>query len=521
MRAVHLPWPGGRRLTALATVVASMTGLAACGGSSTPGKAASQAGTASADVTATLTYGATQPLNTFDPAKAPAGADQALYISMVYDTLVSLNPQQQVVPDLATSWTENSSTEYTFKLRSGVTYQDGSKFDASTAKASLDRSVTGNGPRASSLASISQVTALNPTTLRITLKNPDPDLLLTLGSSPGAMLSPQAFSRPDLANNPDGTGPYVYDPARSVQGDQYTFTANPHWWDTSVPRPHTVVFKVLSDDTARLNALKTGQIDIGTITAAEAAEAQRSGLKLSTQANTWEGLMILDRQGKTVPALGSPLVRRAMAYAVDRKTLVQALAYGYAVPSDQVFAKGTTGYDPALESKYTYDPAKAKALIAQSGFKNITFTAPIAAAQQSAYEAIKAEFAAVGITMNLQVEQPASLGPLGRTTQFPVITFPLPDTDPYGRYKALWAPDAGFNPYHVADPKLDQLAQQFAYASTAAQQNTIAQQMNDEIINQGIVIVALQPDDIAAYSPKLKGVYMSTYLVPRIIGIHF
>lgn len=518
----------GTRLTrggfsAIAIGIAiGMVALTACGGGGSKKGGAAAPSTGSADATATLRYGATQQLLTFDPAKAQAGADQALYMGMVYDTLVALDVSGNPVPDLAASWTQKGLTEYTFTLRTGVTYQDGTAFTAGTAKASLERSIAAAGPRASSLASIGAIEALNPTTLRITLKTPDPDLLNTLASSPAAMLSPQAFSRPNLSTDPDGTGPYTYDAAHSVAGDHYTFTVNPQWWDAAnIPRPHSVVFRVLSDDTARLNALKTGQIDIATITAAEVSEAQSSGLKIASRANTWDGLMVLDRQGKTVPALGSPLVRQAMALALNRPALVKALSYGYAVASDEVFAKGTPGYDPSLEGKFAYNPQKAKQLIAQSGFKHITFTAPIAATQQSAAEAIKSELAAVGITMNLQVEPPSSEGALGRSTKFPVLTFPLPNTDPFGRYKALWAPKSGFNPFHVDDPKIDALARQFASATTSAAQNSIAMKINDEVISQGIVVVASQPDDLAAYSPKLKGVNMSTYMVPRLLGIHF
>lgn len=513
---------GWKRLSAIALAAAIALGVAACSAGSGAQGGASGGSGAAADATSKVVYGSSAPLVTFDPARSQAGGEPSTYMSMVYDTLVTVDAQGNTAPDLASSWTQNSLTEYTFTLRTGVTYQDGSAFNATTAMKSLDRSIKANGPRRAELAPIASVRALNPTTLRITLKTPDPDLLLTLATPPGAMLSPEAFSRPNLDLDPDGTGPFTYDAADSVAGDHYAFTANPRWWDrANVTRSQSVVIEVLSNTTARLNALKSGQVDIATVPAQDAAEARQSGLDIASRANTWSGLTILDRQGKTVPALGSPLVREAMALALNRQSLVQALSYGYADASDQVFAKGTPGYDPALQSKYAYDPQKARQLIAESGFKNITFTAPIAAAAQSAAEALKSELAAIGVTMNLQVEPPSALSPIARTTKFPVATFGSQNNDPFGRYVALWAPDATFNPFHVDNPALDRQAREFALATTPAQQNRIAMEMNDEVISSGTVIVASQPDDLAAYSPRLQGVRMSPAQTPVIVGAHF
>lgn len=507
-----------RRVALLGTVVASVTVLAACGGSSSnSGKKGS-----SADATATLRYGAFQDLLSFDPAKANAGGDQGLYLGMVYDNLVTYDAQGKLVPQLASSFKQDSPTHYTFTLHTGVTYQDGSAFTATTVKQDLERVIASGGPRATLLAPIETISAVNPTTVTMTLKTPSPDLLPTLATATGAMLSPQAFNRSNLSRNPDGTGPYVYDASASAAGDHYTFTAKPQWWDSAnVPRPHTVVFKVLTDDTARLNALKTNQVDIATINASGAAEAKGSGLKVINRASTWTGLTILDRNGQTVPALGSQKVRQAMALALNRPALVKAASFGYGQPSAQVFAKGTPGYDASLDSAYAYNVKKAKQLITESGFKNITFTAPIAATYQSLAEAMQGQLAAVGITMKLQLLPTTALAAAARTTKFPVLTFPFPNIQPYARYKAIWAPKAGFNPFHVDDPTLDSLTKQFAAATTTDAQNTAAKKINDEVVNSGIAIVAEQPDDVAAYSSKLQGVNMSIYLVPQLRGIHF
>lgn len=255
---------------------------------------------------------------------------RASSIGRVYDTLVAFNRAGNAIPEPASAWTENSITEYTLKLRKGVTHEEGSDFTAE----SLRRVIKVAGRRSSSLSPIESLSTVNPGTL----KEPDPDLLATLASSPGAMVSPRAFSRENLGTDPDGTVPYDYDPAKSVPGDHYTFTVNPKWWDASVARPHTVVINVLTDVTARLNAVKTGQVDIATITAQQATAAKNSGLKVASRADNYSGLMIPDRHGKTLPTFASPLVRQAMALALNRPALVKALSLGYALPSGRKWA---------------------------------------------------------------------------------------------------------------------------------------------------------------------------------------
>ncbi len=472
---------------------------------------------------ATLTYGATAPLVTFDPAASSAGAEEAQYLGLVYDTLVKFNAKAQPEPDLATSWKFQSDTEVTFTLRTGVTYQDGSAFNATTAVESLDRSIAAAGPRSSSLGPIAQVKALDPTTLRILLKTPDPDLLFTLASAPCDLLSPEAFNRPNLNLDPDGTGAYFYDAAQSTPGDHYTFVANPKWWNKSVIRPHTIVFKVITDPTARLDAVQTGQVDLTLINASNAAQAKADGLRITATPVAWTGLLILDRAGKTVPAFASLKVREAIAMALDRPAIVRAALYGYGSVSDQPILKGVQGYDATIANRFTYNLKKARHLIAESGYKNISFTAPVdASTDHTGAEILKAELAAIGINMTIQLLPTNSLGPAGRTTQYPVITFGFPNYDPYGRYLAQLAPAAGFNPFHDDNPALDALATQYAAAEFTKPKlaNKLAAEMSAEEVDQGYIIVAAQADDIVASSPKVTGIGI-VYGAPNFADIHF
>ncbi len=478
---------------------------------------------AAANANATLTYASSIPIVTFDPLQSESGGEQGLAMGLVYDNLVQLNNKAQAVPDLATSWQFQSATEITFKLRSGVTYEDGSPFNATTAKASLDWTLAADQARVATLQPITKVEAVNPTTLRIYLKAPDPTILESLTQQECSMVSPSALTRPNLNFNPDGTGAYFYDPTRSTPGTEYTFTANPHWWGRKKQiRPHTIVFKVITTATARLNALQTGQVDVAMVSPTEANQAKADGLHIQSAPTAWYGLLITDRQGKLVPGFANPKVRQAMEFELNRSAIVRAAFDGYGTASVQPLGKGQEGYDPALEKKFVYNVKKARLLMAQSGVHAVSFTAPFGPTQQTEAEIIKAELAAIGITMNIQIVPHTSLAAAGESTKYPVITFAYPNVTVYARYLAQIAPGAVFNPFKADDPTLDQLATEFAAdaATKPAAARKVAMQMSDQEVSQGYYVVAAQGDTIVASKNNVAGIGV-VYLAPTFYNVHF
>ncbi len=489
--------------TALISILIA-TALSACGKSSTQ-----RALPAKTNSNTVVTYAASASVTSFDPASlTSAGADQAAYLGIVYDYLVQFGESATPQPDLATSWVYNSPTQITFQLRRGVTYQDGSAFTAQTAAASLNRSIKAAGIRSASLSPIDTVAATAAYTLQITLKTPDPDLLYTLASGPAAMASPKAFTNGSLKSIPDGTGEYIYQPSKSVPGDHYGFVANPKWWNSSPSLPQNLLISVIPDPTARLHAVQTGQVDLAVVDASDAAQAKGDGLQVTAGPTQWFGLVILDRAGKTVPAFANPLVRQAMALAINRQTFVKAVLYGYGQATDQPIATGQPGFDSALESQYAYNIEKAKSLIARSGFKRITFDAAFSSSGSLAgAEVLQADLAAIGITMTITAVPETELAPLARTTKYPVVAGAnFPTYDVYGRYLALFSPKAGFNPFHVVEPGLDSLAAQLALTTNTSKADVIAQEMTDYEVRNGLVVVAAIVDTVVASSHKVTGV---------------
>jgi peptide/nickel transport system substrate-binding protein len=243
----------------MAAVAVLTLGVAACGGSSSSGGGGASGG-GSGDA-ATLTLGLIAPATTFAAADM-SFANESPYGQAVYDTLLKAQPDGTIVANLATKWEYNAdNTVLTLTLRDDVVFSDGTKFDATAAAQNLIRFRDGASPNKSFLAAVKDATAVNPTTVQITLTDSDPALLNYLTQNAGYQESPAAFTSPDIKTNPVGSGPYILDTANTVVGSSYAFTKNPKYWDPSSVHYNNLVLKVLADPTAMLNAVKGGQLN--------------------------------------------------------------------------------------------------------------------------------------------------------------------------------------------------------------------------------------------------------------------
>jgi peptide/nickel transport system substrate-binding protein len=330
---------------------------------------------ASAANQTTLTIGSLIEPKSWSPTQADLGHLAPLY-QTVYDTLVLRKPDGSYAPNLATKWSwQNGNRSLILTLRKGVKFSDGTTFNANVAKANLDAFISGNGPYSGSMAGVN-VFVVDPNTIRIDVPGTNPDLLYYLATTDSYMASQQAIGTAALNTKPVGSGPYLYD-SSSVPGSQLVFTANPNYWDKSKIKFQRIVFKNMADVTARLNALLSGQIDAGLLDAKTAQTAKDRGFTEYDNNVDWLGLLIMDRDGALDKNLADARVRQAIGYSIDRAALVKAVQAGYGTPTEQPFGKISGANDPALDSFYTVDNAKAKSLLAAAGHPDgITLNLP-------------------------------------------------------------------------------------------------------------------------------------------------
>jgi len=483
-------------LAAATVLAAASLALAGCTG----GSSDDAGGTPSDVVGDVLNVGVILVPAQWDPAKFD-WTEQLELQQAAYDTLIHLQPDGTYAPGLATEWSYTSPTEFTLTLREGVTFSDGTALDAAAVKANLDHARTTTGPRTSQLAAISEVQTDGDLGVTIDLSTPNPDLPLILSMAMGMMASPAALAAGTLDTAPVGAGPYVLDAAQTVVNDHYTFTKNPDYWDAGSIHYNSLVFKLITDYTASLNALRSGQIAmaLGQPTTASAAEA--AGDTVVTTPGSVVSLVLQDREGQLVPALGDVRVRQAMNYAIDRAALAASLLPGS--PTSQQFQKGTSMWDEAINDTYDQDLDKAKSLMADAGYAN-GFDLPIGSfpLNDPALQVIASDLAKIGITVQIQSVPIADYVTLRSSTQWPAWIAQIVGTGS-GYLDALnvLPPDSRFNPFHSTNA--DITAGLTAIATATGPDSPAYAQLAEAVQDQAWFLPVVQIDRYYYYDPKV------------------
>ncbi len=295
-----------------------------------------------------------------------------------YEPLLRVRADGSFEAALATAWELSAdSKSATFTLRRDAKFSDGEPVNAEAAKKSIDyfRNKKG-GPFSVNLASVSSIEVLDSHRFRINLSAPNPALInlfeaYWLG---GNLISPKAIDTPDaIAKGTYGAGPYKLDAAATVTGKSYTYVPNEHYYDKSRIHWDKVVMTVFEDQNSAIQAMKAGQIKLlvsDPVTGHANTGKLDKTIRTVSEPVQWTGLIIMDRDGVINPVLKDVRVRQAINLAIDRKLIAKALLGDFADPTLQLQGKGFLGYDAALEAKYPYDPAKAKALLAAAGHPN-------------------------------------------------------------------------------------------------------------------------------------------------------
>ena len=278
----------------------------------------------------TLRIGLLDDPDLLDPAPGKSFVGRIVFQSMC-DKLVDISPDLKIVPRLALSWeTTEDGKVLTFKLRDGVTFQDGEPFNAAAVKYNIERDKTmPESIRKAELASVDTVEVIDPLTVRFNLKKPDSTLLAALTDRSGMMVAPEAAKQAGakFGLNPVCSGPYKF--VERVQQDHITLARDPNYWNAKAFSFEKIVFRTIPDSTARLASLRSGDLDIAERvepTDVKELEAQKGFKVFSVVSLGYQGLTINVANG---PASKAPIgqdkrIRQALSLAIDRQGLVDA-----------------------------------------------------------------------------------------------------------------------------------------------------------------------------------------------------
>ena len=329
-----------------------------------------------------LTVGLSAEIMSFDPHYRYNIIDVAHHRN-VFDPLVLRDARQQTMPGLAVSWKPLDDTTWEFKLRKGVKFHDGSTFDAEDVVASLKRVplVKTTGGFTFFTSQISDVQVVDPHTIRIKTKEAYPLMALDLShvfiipKEAAETVESEPFNSGAKAI---GTGPFKF--AKWTKGDRTVLVRNEDYWGKK-PEWETVTFRIISNDAARVASLLAGDVDM----IEKVPPAEVNNLRKNPSLSVWESTsnrviyLYLDQRDKT-PMItdndGNPLpknplqdirVREAISKAIDRKAIVEKVMENLAIAAGQILPPGFFGVSKKLKPD-TYDPARAKALLAEAGY---------------------------------------------------------------------------------------------------------------------------------------------------------
>ncbi len=305
--------------------------------------------------------------DSLDPAQGTTTTVDNVLDYMV-QPLVTIDETGKLVPDLATSWSTSADGKtLTFVLRQGVTFQDGTPFDASAVKWNLERLLDPKVrvPRRGQLTVIDSVDVVDAHTVRLNLKEPSPALVGALSQTTVGMLSPASVDKDGNSYlnivHPVGTGAYTY--TSRQKGSNVVVTRYAGYWGEK-PYYDKVVFQVVPEATTRESLLLAGQVDLIILPPTSDLPALQHNSRVKVLFGPSDRTVFI-AINTTKKVLDNKLVREALNYAVDKQAIIKGVLFGAAEPMDAPMAPSLFGYKKI--GAYPYDPEKAKQLLKQAG----------------------------------------------------------------------------------------------------------------------------------------------------------
>ena len=370
----------------------------------------------------TVTYAAGADPDSLDPANAESNPSEAVN-RMIFENLVKFDPKLNLVPGLAEKWEQaKDGMSWTFFLRKGVKFHDGTPFNAEAAKYFFDRMIGPEKPSRAGLYAplVDSATVVDEYTVKVNMKAPFAFLLNNIGHSASGIVSPTAHKAmgKDIARKPVGTGPFKF--VEWKVGQEVILEANKDYWDKAhMPKVQRVVVRNIKDNSQRLAALKAGEIHGFEGLNPDDVKVVRAdpNLQIILRPTNTTGYVAFNYK---VKELRDGRVRQAIAHAINKKAIVDALYGGTGMVANQFQAPPLWGYNKELKD-YEYNPERAKQLLKDAGFaqglKDITWddgkkeplqfwympvSRPYYPNPKEIAEAIAADLAKVGITVQLQ-----------------------------------------------------------------------------------------------------------------------
>ncbi len=480
---------------------------------------------------------------TLDPWNA-SDPNALLVTRQIFETLVEYEPSGlRIAPKLAETWTVSSDgLTWSFVLRRGVKFHDGTDLDAAAVALNIERArLTAHPLRGPAGAErfrafaalfdgfddasvIARVEAKDSATVVITTRLPFGPLLADLAMPSFGIVSPKSL-RDDPAgwstpasSGASGTGPFVFRPGSWQPGQQVSLERSAWYWakdpgGTPLPYVDRVVFRVVKEETARIAELRSGSVDTIRDLTPAALPTVKADPNLQLVARPPFNATYLGITGTAAP-FDKVEVRRAIAMAIDKPLMAAVLYSGGGLPASQLLAPGMLGYDDSVVEFYRNDVAAAKRSLADGGLPNgfatellypSTWRAQYPDPRRVA-ESVAADLARIGITITLRAAEPAAFRTDSRAGRYPLwvgdATGESADPDSFFPDGGAWAGDV-----------VRELLRRARYEADASKRTELYKQTSKLIQQDAARIPLMHAEVFVAATKKVRG------LAPHAIGV--
>ena len=441
-----------------------------------------------------------------DPTTAPAAAIGEIVHYNVLEGLTKINASGAVSALLAEDWTSDpDGRSYTFRLRKGVKFQDGTPFDAEAVRFSFERAKADgstNKAKKGVFDNISSIATPQPDLVILTLNNPDATLPFRLGENTAVILSPKSAAT--TATQPVGTGPFKFDSWQ--KGSAVNLVRWEGYRDPAAIKLRRVTFRFINDNAAQVAALLAGDIDgMPRFGAVQNLKQLQADKRFVVEIGSTAGKGMLAINNKKKP-LDDVRVRRAIMHAIDRQAFIAGVLEGLAKPIGSHAAPTDVGYVD-LTGLYAFNPDKARALLKDAGIStplNLTLTLPPPSYARKGGEVVAAMLAKVGINAKIENVEWAQwlAGPFKGQFDLTIINHVEPlDYMQYANPAYYWGYDSKV---------FNELAKKRAEAARGRLQVQLYGDIQRQIANDAVNAFLFNPSQVSVARRGLKGLWASS-----------
>ncbi len=443
----------------------------------------------------------------------------------IFDALIDFVPQTlELKPGLAKSWSFTDPKTLVLELVDGINFHDGTPFNAEAVKFNLDRYKTDQRSNVKAdLATVDSIEVTGKSQVTLKMNRPNAGLPNILTNRVGLIVSPKSIqdNGGNVDRKPIGTGPFTF--VSWQDNDSIILKRNDKYWKPGLPYLDGVDIKIINELNTAVRAVVAGEQDLAiNLQAPQKAIADKSPSVVAVSAPSLVLYGGFINYGK--PPLDDLRVRQALNYAINRDEINKIAAVGLGQPSSGIFPKEYWACDPATQNFYTYDPDKAKKLLAEAGHPDGLEIEAVGWADQLAMqrqEIIISQLAKVGIKLKLtalapqQAVQAFMIEKKGSLFISPSSAYP----DPSQAYEALFGKTALRNAGGVELPGFRELLDATMAATDQDTRKAAFIKLQRFVVEQALQLVQYISPAVSVANPKVQNFHDSLLAVPKLTEV--